>query len=90
VLDDKPVSALYEQGSVHHVGPFQQLEDQMCSWTPDMDRDAFGSPDRVDALVWALTELMVDETEIKPLFTSVSLYNRTRAMNHYDLVHGWS
>lgn len=52
----EPISALYEQGRVHHVGAFPQLEDQMCSFTRDIDRKA-GSPDRVDALVWALSEL---------------------------------
>jgi phage terminase large subunit-like protein len=53
----EPISALYEQGRVHHVGMFAELETQMCSFVPDhLD----GSPDRVDALVWALTELMLD------------------------------
>ncbi len=50
----EPVAALYEQGKVKHVGAFPTLEDQMCSWTPESP-----SPDRLDALVWALTELMV-------------------------------
>tara|TARA_R110000787_G_scaffold100231_3_gene205128 strand:- start:6801 stop:8111 length:1311 start_codon:yes stop_codon:yes gene_type:complete len=50
----EPVSALYEQGKVKHVGAFPQLEDQMCSWTVDSQ-----SPDRLDALVWAVTELLV-------------------------------
>ena len=51
----EPVSALYEQGRIHHLGFHGTLEDQMCSWVPN-----FGdSPDRVDALVWALTELML-------------------------------
>lgn len=49
----EPVSALYEQHRVHHVGCFPALEDQMCTWTP-LDPV---SPDRVDALVWAVTEL---------------------------------
>lgn len=54
----EPASALYEQGRVSHVGRFDALEDQMCSFTSDFDRRAQGySPDRVDALVWALTEL---------------------------------
>ena len=57
----EPVSALYEQGRVHHVGSFATLEDQMCGFTSDFDRSAAGfSPDRVDALVWALTELLVE------------------------------
>jgi predicted phage terminase large subunit-like protein len=50
----EPVAALYEQGRVHHVGAFPKLEDQMCGWVPGAgDR----SPDRMDALVWAMTEL---------------------------------
>lgn len=51
-LRAEPVAALYEQGRVHHVSAFPDLEDQMCSWEPG---DA--SPDRLDALVWACTEL---------------------------------
>ena len=54
MLRAEPVAARYEQGHVHHVGTLPQLEDQMCDWDPT----AGYSPDRVDALVWALTELM--------------------------------
>lgn len=51
-----PVAALYAQGRVSHAGRFDTLEDQMCRFgTPE----AAGSPDRVDALVWALWALMV-------------------------------
>jgi predicted phage terminase large subunit-like protein len=50
----EPVAALYEQGRVHHVGGFAALEDQLCGWVPGSG-DA--SPDRMDALVWALTEI---------------------------------
>lgn len=54
----EPISALYEQGRVHHVGRFDKLEDQMCLFSIDNLRSpAMGSPDRVDALVWGLTEL---------------------------------
>lgn len=57
----EPISALYEQHKVHHVGTFAKLEDQMCSFTSDFDRSRAGySPDRVDALVWVLTELMLN------------------------------
>jgi predicted phage terminase large subunit-like protein len=52
----EPVAALYEQGKVSHVGQFDTLEDQMCAMTP-AGFVGEGSPDRVDALVWALTEL---------------------------------
>ncbi len=56
----EPVAALYEQGRVHHLGAFPALEDQMCGFAHDFDRAAAGySPDRVDALVWALSELLV-------------------------------
>jgi len=50
----EPVAALYEQQRVHHVGSFPQLEEQMTSYNP-VSFD--GSPDRLDALVWAITEL---------------------------------
>lgn len=53
----EPISALYEQGKVHHVGSLAALEDQMCQWDPLSDAT---SPDRVDALVYVLSELMVD------------------------------
>jgi phage terminase large subunit-like protein len=51
----EPVAALYEQRRVWHTAPFDLLEDQLCTWTPASGQ----SPDRLDALVWALTELMV-------------------------------
>ena len=55
----EPVAALYEQGRVHHVGALPELEEQMCSWAPD---GLGGSPDRVDALVWAVTDLAVGKS----------------------------
>jgi phage terminase large subunit-like protein len=57
----EPIAALYEQHRVHHVGPadqWEELEYQMRNWTPD----SRWSPDRMDALVWAFTELMLDPT----------------------------
>lgn len=54
----EPIAALYEQGKVRHAKPLPDLEDQMCSFKIDFDRVEEGySPDRVDALVWAFTEL---------------------------------
>jgi predicted phage terminase large subunit-like protein len=53
----EPVAALYEQGRVHHVGFFPDLEAQLCDWTPDSPV----SPDRMDALVWAVTDLMASK-----------------------------
>jgi len=55
----EPVAALYDQGRVQHVGDLGALEDQMCAMTP-RGFEGPGSPDRVDALVWALTELMIE------------------------------
>lgn len=49
----EPISSIYEQHRAHHVGAFPVLEDQLCTWTP-LDPE---SPDRLDALVWACTEL---------------------------------
>jgi predicted phage terminase large subunit-like protein len=49
----EPISALYEQGKVHHFGTFTELEDQLCEWVPGVEK----SPDRLDALVWALSML---------------------------------
>ena len=51
----QPVVAMYEQGRVHHVGSFPDLEDEQCLWVDGETRE---SPNRLDALVWAVTELM--------------------------------
>ena len=50
----EPFVSLYQRVQVHHVGGFPDLEDQMCTWEPD---EGQRSPDRMDALVWALAEL---------------------------------
>ncbi|MBE5073798.1 DNA-packaging protein [Erythrobacteraceae bacterium E2-1 Yellow Sea] len=56
----EPVAALYEAGKVRHSGMFPQLEDQLCGLMPGGAYEGPGrSPDRADALVWALTELML-------------------------------
>jgi phage terminase large subunit-like protein len=55
----EPVAALYEQGRVRHVSGLDALEDQMCRMGP-RGYEGKGSPDRVDALVWALTEVMIE------------------------------
>ena len=52
----EPIAALYEQGRVSHLAAMPALEDQMTSYAPGGDM-AYGSPDRLDALVWALSEL---------------------------------
>jgi phage terminase large subunit-like protein len=54
VLRAEPVAALYEKNLVHHTGLFAELEEEMCSYSP---LTAVKSPDRLDALVWALAAL---------------------------------
>jgi predicted phage terminase large subunit-like protein len=53
----EPVAALYEQGRISHVGMFPELEDEMCSFAPGLQGN--GHDDRVDALVYSLSDLMV-------------------------------
>ena len=55
VIRAEPIAALYEQGKVHHIGAFPELEDQQCSYVAGEG----SSPDRMDALVWALTDLAI-------------------------------
>ena len=74
VVRAEPVAALYQQGRVHHIGTFPQLEDQMTNITSDIDRAAAGySPDRVDALVWAFSDLLVERMNGEGIF---ELYRR--------------
>jgi len=56
----EPVASLYEQGRVHHVGTLPDLEDELTTWDPE---ESSWSPNRLDALVWALTELMLDSSD---------------------------
>ena len=65
----EPVAALYEQGRIHHLGFHGLLEDQLCSWVPDHS----DSPDRLDALVWAITELMISGPREAPAVVPISL-----------------
>lgn len=55
-----PIAAIYEQGRAHHVGKFDLLEDELCLWEPGMP-----SPNRLDWLVWAGTELMLGKRKKK-------------------------
>ena len=58
----EPVASLYEQGRVHHVGRFPALEDQMCTWSADLGPSH--SPDRADALVHAVTQLILNRNPL--------------------------
>ena len=57
----EPIAALYEQGKVHHLGVFPELESQMCTYTGDRPKP---SPDRLDALVWGMSELSKSRGEV--------------------------
>jgi len=61
ILRAEPVAALYIQKRVHHLGVYPQLEEQMCSYTGEANS---GSPDRLDALVWAITELSKSQGQV--------------------------
>lgn len=58
----EPVAAMYEQGKIHHVGRLDGLENEMITWQPGISS---WSPNRIDALVWVLTELMLGEGAVK-------------------------
>ncbi len=64
IIRAEPVAALYELGKVHHIGSFRKLEDQLCSYNPALNQS---SPDRLDALVWALSELSAGSSECRAI-----------------------
>jgi len=59
----EPVAALYEQGRIYHVKAFMKLEDQLCTYVPGETV----SPDRMDALVWGLSDLMLDKKVVRSI-----------------------
>ena len=65
LLRAEPIAALYEEGRVHHVGKFAELEAEMCSYTGSANQK---SPNRLDALVWCLTELSDKDNSISISF----------------------
>jgi phage terminase large subunit-like protein len=80
----EPVAALYEQHRVHHVGAFGVLEDQMCDYVPQLSK----SPDRLDALVWALTELSGDD-EQEIIVEYSELMSISSEFDRFDQMMGW-
>ena len=72
----EPIAALYEQGRVHHVGAFSELEDQLCTFAAG----SMDSPDQLDAMVHGLTELMVDAVP----FTGMLEHYRRMAQGYAD------
>lgn len=66
----EPVSSLYEQGRIRHLGQFPELEGQMCTWIPGAK-----SPDRLDAMVWGINETMLDGTVFTDVFEGMTIAN---------------
>ena len=79
----EPIAAYYEQHRVHHVGEFPTLEDQMTGWDPS---ESGPSPDRVDALVWCMTELMSGPGR---MHISAEAMATIRNMQPYPGSDGW-
>jgi len=67
IVRAEPIAALYEQNRVRHVGAFSALEDQLVALTTD-GYVGEGSPDRADAMIWALTELMLQHDAMEPWY----------------------
>ena len=92
VVRAEPISALYEQGRVHHVGRFDELEDQMCMFSQDMPRTE-GSPDRVDALVWGVTSVfdkIVSRRKTKTTNNTEQYHDRAKSADDLsNLPTGW-
>lgn len=61
-LRAEPVAAFYERGMVHHAGEFPHLETEQCTWQPG---SGMKSPNRLDGLVWALTDLMLEDAQME-------------------------
>ena len=75
----EPVQNMYEQIRIHHVGEFPFLEEEMCEWVPGETRQ---SPNRIDAMVWAITELMLGKPE--PVVGKV-IYDAMELVGDIDL-----
>jgi len=67
IVRAEPIAALYEQGRVRHAGAFADLEDQLVAFTTD-GYVGEGSPDRADAMIWALTELTLNRDPMEPWY----------------------
>ena len=84
IIRAEPIAALYEQHRVHHVGSFAALEDQLCDFNPSTGTY---SPDRLDALVWALTALSEDGLEGGWLLESAHRHAEARKRHQVRIGH---
>jgi len=76
----EPVVANYEHDKIHHIGDFSYLEDEMVTWIPGESRE---SPNRIDAMVWAITELMLGEPE--PI-EQIIIYDSMEQVRELELI----
>src|SRR5256885_2066118 len=67
IVRAEPIAALYEQSRIKHAGAMPALEDELVAFTTE-GYLGDGSPDRADAMIWALTELMLRESVMEPWF----------------------
>lgn len=82
----EPIASLYEQGRVSHIGAFETLEDQLCAYAPGCS----DSPDRLDALVYALSDLMTQPMAGEGILEYARLEAENLAKGVEDSPHGWS
>lgn len=84
VVRAEPISALYEQGRMHHVGYFPELEDQLCSFTT-AGYQGLRSPDRADSAIWGFTELFpgIAQKAEENNWTPPAVKRRARSMSRY-------
>jgi phage terminase large subunit-like protein len=85
VIRAEPVSSLYEQNKIHHIGHFLELEDQLCSMTTS-GYHGLRSPDRADALVWGFTALFpgMTQSERARNWTPPKVHTVKRSASRYD------
>src|ERR1700720_1187208 len=82
----EPIASLYEQGRVSHIGAFETLEDQLCAFAPGCS----DSPDRLDALVYALSDLMTQPMAGEGILEYARLEAEKVVKGVEDSPHGWS
>jgi hypothetical protein len=83
----EPIASLYEQGRVSHIGAFETLEDQLCSFAPGCS----DSPDRLDALVYALSNLMTQPMAGEGILEYARIESEKLAKGSEDSPpHGWT
>jgi phage terminase large subunit-like protein len=81
----EPVAALYERGLIHHTGNFEDLCNEMIEFKPDDKKQK--SPDRLDSVVWAIWNLMIDDQAIKPIVSVAEIARSNRESGLDDFIN---